>query len=334
MCILVFLLVMLVMIDHVLKYRPQRLIFYKNDHKYTVVIALLEEPPHLDELIGMAEKSDHEFLFVNVNQAIDASVHPEITVHELSLEAATFPTSVPILNKAYLEGYKHASNDFLLFMNGALRFNESKFLTHMANNLVEHQLYTVKESLPARSRKEGYKLFFDLFDDMESTADRINYNFFSIKRDTFELASCHETVFNDVESFEHMMHLRNITILYIIHNGSVQRVEKHRRFKPYIHEWFALYNHKAAHSGLKRMLLFLLALHLFYVFAIIDFMLAVIVLIPLVHIAFYLIVGRRARHSALAFILIPVYMLLFDAALVIAIVKRGLFKRKMSKKHA
>lgn len=334
MSLLIFLLVMLVMIDHVLKYRPQRLIFYKNDHKYTVIIALLEEPPHLDELVTMAQKSDHEFLFINVNQAIDASVYPEITVHELELDEPTFPTSVPLLNKAYLEGYKHASNEFLLFMNGALRFNESKFLTHMANNLVEHQLYTVKEILPKRSNKEGYKLFFDLFDDMESTADRINYNFFSIKRATFELASCHETVFNDVESFEHMMHIRNITILYIIHNGSVQRVEKYRQFKPYTHEWFALYNHKASHSGLRRMFLFLLALHLFYAFVIIDLSVTALILVPLVHIAFYLIVGRRAHHSPLAYVLMPAYMLLFDGALVIALVKRGLFKRNMSKKHA
>lgn len=334
MSILVFLLVMLVMIDHVLKYRPQSLIFYKNDHKYTVIIALLEEPPHLDDLVAMAKKNVHEFLFVNVNGAIDASLYPEITVLELSLEEPTFPTTVPLLNKAYLEGYAHASNDFLLFMNGAIRFNESKFLTHMANNLVEHQLFTVKATLPERSRKEGYKLFFDLFDDMESTADRINYNFFSIKRDTFELASCHDNVFNDVGAFEHMLHLRNITILYIIHNHAVQRVEKHRRFKPYIHEWFTLYNHKAEHGGFKRMLFFLLALHLFYAFVIIDLRLVSLIFVPLVHFSFFLIVGRRANHKVLAFILIPLHMLVFDAVLVIAIFKRMIHRRKMLKKHA
>ncbi len=334
MSILSFLLVMLVMIDHALKYRPHRLIFYKNNHKYSVIIALLEEPPHLDELIELAHKNNHEFLFVNVNQAIDASLYEEIKIIDLDLDERTHPSTVPILNKAYLKGYEHANNNFLLFMNGALRFNESKFLTHMANNLVEHQLYTVKESLPKRTNKEGYKLFFDLFDDIETTSDHINYNFFSIKRSTFELADCHEELFEDVESFEKRLHLRNISVLYIIHNGSVDRVERHRLFKPYIREWFALYNHKANHSGLRRMLLFLLVFHVFYVFIVIDFRVVTLIFIPLVHAAFYLVIGQRARHGFLAFLLLPFYMLMFDAVLLTAVFKRLLFQRKQSKKHA
>ncbi|MFW5914137.1 MAG: hypothetical protein ACOCSM_03640 [Bacillota bacterium] len=331
MSILIFLLVMLVMIDHVLKYRSERLVFYKNNHRYSVIIALLEEPPHLDEFIDMAQRNHHEFVFVNVNQAIDASLYPEVTVVELDVDGSTYPSSVPILHQAYLAGYKKASNQFLLFMNGALRFNETKFLTHMANNLVEHQLYTVKEVLPKRPAKEGFKLFFDLFDDMESTTDKVNFNFFSIKRETFELAGCHEDVIDSVEAFERMLQLRNITILYIAHNGSVKRVERHKSFKPYIHEWFTLYNHKANHGGLKRMALFLLAFHLFYLFMVLDFRIVCLIFIPLVHYAFYLVTGRRARHNALAFVLIPFYMLLFDFVLLVGIFKRILHKKRQSK---
>ncbi|MFW6284791.1 MAG: hypothetical protein ACOC2X_00285 [Bacillota bacterium] len=331
MSILIFLLVMLIMIDHVLKYRPERLVFYKNNHRYSVIIALLEEPPHLDELIEMAQRNHHEYIFVNVNQAVDASLYPEVTMVDLDVDAATYPSTVPVLHEAYLTGYKKATNHFLLFMNGALRFNEPKFLTHMANNLVEHQLYTVKELLPKRRRKEGFKLFFDLFDDIESTMDKVNFNFFSIKRETFELAECHRERIKDVEAFERRLQLKNITILYISHNGSVKRVEKHKDFKPYIHEWFTLYNHKAAHGGLKRMVLFLLAFHLFYVFMILDFRYAVFAFVPLVHYAFYLIIGRRARHTVLAFILIPIYMLVFDVALFLGIFKRMVHKRKRTK---
>ncbi|MFW5892754.1 MAG: hypothetical protein ACOCU5_00595 [Bacillota bacterium] len=333
MSILIFLLVMLVMIDHVLKYRPERLVFYKNNHRYSVIIALLEEPPHLDEFIDMTQKNPHEFVFVNVNQAVDATFYPEVTMVDLDVDASTHPSSVPVLHQAYLAGYKKATNQFLLFMNGALRFNETKFLTHMANNLVEHQLYTVKEALPERDAKEGFKLFFDLFDDMESTADKVNFNFFSIKRETFELAGCHEYVLDSAETFEHLLQLRNINILYIAHNNTVKRVERHKTFKPYIHEWFTLYNHKATHGGLKRMALFLLAFHLFYLFVVLDFRVVVLVFVPLIHFAFYLVTVRRAHHKTLSFVLIPFYMLFFDVVLLVGIFKRILHRKRQSKSN-
>ena len=330
---LVFLLLMLVMIDHAMKYRPEGLVFYKNNHKYSIIVALLEEPPHFDDLLRLAQNTDHEWIFVNVNDAIDSKIYGEITIVDIDVDLTEYNTSTKVLSKAYLEGYAKSSHDFLLFMNGAFHFTEPKFITHMANNLVEHQVYTVKETLPSRTSREGYKLFFDLFDDMETTTDAINVNFFSIKRITFQLCDCHKVPFTSVHDFHEKLLYKNINILNIDHSNALKRVEKHKDMKKYTRHWFSLYSHKSTHGGLRRMLMMLLAFHLFYIFMIVDFKFVNILFIALVHLSFYLIISRRAHHTFVAYLLVPFYMLMFDWALATAQFKWLIQKRKQHNKN-
>lgn len=329
---LVFLLLMLVMIDHVMKYRPEGLVFYKNNHKYSIIVALLEEPPHLDNLASLAQSGVHEWIFVNVNQAIDSSVYSELTIVDVDIDFTEYANKTEALSAAYLEGYKHTSHDYLLFMNGALQFTEPKFITHMANNLVEHQVYTIKETLPERTNKEGFKLFFDLFDDMETTADNINVNFFSVKRITFELCEGHTTPFKSARDFQEKLFSKNINVLHIDHSKALKKVEKHKDFKHFISRWTRHYAYKGTHGGLRRMLMMLLAFHLFYVFMILDFSYVNLLFIVVIHMTFYVIIARRANHTLLAYFLIPFYMLLFDWCLLVASLKRLKHTRKQHKK--
>jgi len=329
---LVFLLLMLVIIDHALKYHSESLIFYKNNHLYSVIVVLLEEPPHFDELVSLAKNTEHEWIFVNVNDCVDSKLYEELTILDTQIDRSKYITTPHVLSQAYMEGYARSSHEYFLFMNSALRFNEPKFITHMANNLVEHQVYTIKEVLPFRSTKEGYKLFFDLFDDMETTADKININFFSIKRITFELCGGHEEPFENSHDFHKKLLNKNVNILYINHNNAVKRVEKHKGFKGYTKHWITLYSHKSFHGGIQKMVMLLLAFHLFYLFMIVNFTFVNIIFLLLAHLAFNLIISRRANHSFLAYLLVPFYMLLFDGVLVIAQFKRLVFRKKHCKK--
>jgi hypothetical protein len=156
---------------------------------------------------------------------------------------------------------------------------------------------------------------------METTTDAINVNFFSIKRITFELCECHNQPFTSVHDFHEKLLKKNINILNIDHSNALKRIEKHTDMKKYIGHWFRLYTHKVTHGGFRRMLMMLLAFHLFYVFMIVDFKVVNIVFIALVHLSFYLIISRRAHHKFLAYLALPFYMLLFDWALLSAQIK-------------
>ncbi len=187
-----------------------------------------------------------------------------------------------------------------------------------------------------RSKKEGYKLFFDLLRDMDMSHEMINYGFYAVKRNTYELTGCHETAIKEPSDFEALMARKNVNIVHINHARTIYRGEDVVSFKTFMNTWFTDFKGRKEITGCRRMLLFLLAYHLFYGYLITDMVLRGITyhyfaLIVLIQIAFFIVVRSYTKHHILNFVLLPIYMLYFDFMLMIGSIKRFFYQRKTKK---
>lgn len=338
MIFLLFILVFLVIADHFMKYQPQGLVFYKNAHHFSIIVAVRRYSDNLEDLIEKSKRSKHEFIFVSINNAMGHMDDKDLKIVELEceLDQDAYIKATPYLSKAYNEGYKHASHEFLLFMDSMFVFENFKTIDHMANNLVEHQVYTIKETLPFRDPKKGYRFFFDIFRDMNLESDMVNYSFYAVKRNTYELTGVHEMNFYQAEDFEDTIAKRNVSIVHIKQDNTIHRFEPSMTHNEYVSYWFDRMKVKSRLVGLRRMLLFLLAFHAFYGFAIFDFIMsgfsvwniAFIVLAPLV---LYGAIRPYVGHHALNYALMPFYMVYFDGLLLFGFLKRTLHRHKNNK---
>jgi len=320
-----FLLVILVMIDHFLKHKRHGLLYYKNDHVFSIVIALTTQHLTLDELIDLARKSKHECIFVNVNDAINKDDFPDLTIIDLKVDATDFEDlgRTKYLAHAYHEGMKHTHHDFLLFMDDQLYFEPKKAVSHLANNLVEHQLFTGKEVLETRRLSQGYLIFFDLFRDMNYPYDKINYSFYAIKKETYELSGADQIIPESVEAFETLIERKNIRIHHINHGKTLFKRTLDLPFKLNIKHYLLQMRVKERLLGQKRLMLYLFALHVFYILMVVDFQLINLAFIALVHMGVYLSVKNYTKHHPISYVFIPIYMLLFDFVFL-----QGLWKRR------
>lgn len=321
MHLLAFILVMLVLIDHAMRYKSESLIYYKNNHRFTVVVAVLDFHSHISDLIELSKHSEHEFLFVGVNGVLDKDYDEKVHIIE-TMCAGEEGVRTPVLSKAYHEGYKETDAEFLLFMDAAFFINNPKILDHMANNLVEHQVYTVKEMYPYRPANEGYKLFFDIFREMNVSSDTVNYQFFAIKRTTYELAGCHERIYEDTSAFENDLMNKNVNLMHIRHQASVEKVEQNPGFKEFLSRWVDSFKNRRRNFGTGRMLLLLLALHFFYFAIVYDFSWVNLSLLVAVHVGIWFVFSSSMRQHILQYVLIPFYMLFFDLMLVYGALRR------------
>ncbi len=328
MYLLVFILVMLVLIDHAMRYRSQALVFYKNDHRLSVIVAITRLDASIDNLLELAKHSKHEFIFVGVNGAIDARYDPDVTILETTAESRNGPDDISALNVAYRKGYREATQEYLLFMAVDRYFESAKLLDHIANNLVEHQVYTLKETYPFRPPKEGYKFFFDIFREMNIDSDSLNYSFFAIKRETFELADFHQTPYDAVDAFEERLAKKNINLIHIHHEGALRKHDRDTRMRPFLTRWLHDFVRRRRNSGIRRMLLLLLSLHLFYVFIVLDFTWLNLGLLVVVHVAFWWVFHPYMRQHLLQYVLIPFYLLFFDALFLVGIGNRAAYRLK------
>ena len=334
MCLLLFALAMLVMIDHFIKYKPQDLIFYKNAHQFSIIVAVLQYHPHIEKMIDYARKSKHQFIFVSVNYALDPTAYDDIKIIEIEGEFTLKDQlrKTPILSRAYHVGYQEATENFICFINAELDFKDFKTIDHMANNIVEHQVYTMKESLPYRNYKEGYKLFIDLFRDMNISDDGINMNFFAIKRETYELTGAQDKVYETTTPFEKDVEKRNVSIIHISHGDSVTKTDNQKTFKEFIKYWYDCFTVRSSHKGLKRMLLFLLAFHLFYFFLVFTWNWYNPILYIIVQFSLFMVTRDYSKHHFLQYLITPLYMLFFDGVLAVGTYKR--IKHALSEKKA
>ncbi len=338
MGLLVFVLMVLVIIDHLFKYKPQGLVYYKNQHNFSVIVAVDRYTPNIETMMEQSKNTKHQFIFVSINGAIPEDEDTDVSIIQVDadFEREDYLKRIPLLSKAYKEGYKHAEHEFLLFMDDDHMFENPRTIDHMANNLVEHQVYTIKEMLPKRTAKEGYKAFFDLLRDMNLTDEMINYSFFAVKRNTYELTKAHETIFKNVDDFVETLSKKNVNIIHINHDCTILRRKESDIQESYMARWMTDLKVRNDIQGLRRMLLFLFAMHAFYALIAIDiwlngFSVYFVILVLLVHIGFAVALQRFARHSWLTYVLIPFHMVMFDLFLLAGMLRR-VFYRHISRR--
>lgn len=338
MIFLLFILAFLVVADHFIKYQPQGLVFYKNEHHFSIIVAVRRYTENLETLIEKSKHSKHQFIFVSINNAMGDMNDKDLTIVEVDceLDKAAYIKATPFLSTAYNQGYKHATNEFLLFMDSTFVFDNFKTIDHMANNLVEHQVYTIKETLPFRDQKQGYRLFIDIFRDMNLEADMVNYAFYAVKRSTYELTGCHDMVFHQAEDFEDTIAKRNVSIVHIKQDNTIYRHEPLMSHHAFIGFWFERMKVKSRLVGFRRLLLFLIAFHAFYGYVIADsilngFSVWNVVFVITLPLATFVAIRPYVSHHGLNYVLLPFYMLYFDGLLLIGWAKRLLHKYKTKK---
>ncbi len=333
MSLLAFLLAFLVAVDHIVKYRPQGLLFYKNQHHFSIISAVFDIHQNFEKLVRFARNTHHEVIFVSVNGALDKKDYEDLIIVDvdLDLDPEAKAKKTPILSAAYHEGYKKATNNFLLFLNSEIYLHNFDTLDHMANNLVEHQIFTVKETLPYRGKKEGYKLFFDIFRDMAITHGHVNYGFFAVKRSTYELTGSHEQIYEEVADFIRDADRKNLNIIHIDHEQTIVKSDEKRTRNEFIAHWYTALKARKDTYGLRRMLLFMLTLHFFYATLIYDLNWYNPLLFIAFQIMLYVAVRKHSRHHPLQFVLTPFYLLYFDIKLLFGLPRRLFYRRRLKR---
>ena len=324
MPLLFALLVMLILIDHYLKNKRFAMLYYKNDHTFHVAVAIRYHHPRLEALFDLASRSKHQFTFVIINGAISPKEYPDHTFIELSIdEDPTVPAfTLEALSRAYYVAYPEMDGDFLLFMDAEVAIHSSKVLDFMANNLVEHQVYTTKPLVERLDFKDGPKLFFDLFRDFNQVSDGVNMQFFAIKRSTYNLVGGPEHVFKRSAEFDAKLFNKNISMIYIQHDGRLKRVSGYfEAMHPYRH-FIDDFSYGDNTQGRGKMALFLLGLHAFYIYTAITHPLFLIPLHGLIVATAMLTLRHSLRYPLFVYVLLPVWVIIFDGLYVAAHVSR------------
>jgi hypothetical protein len=213
-------------------------------------------------------------------------------------------------------------------MDASNSINKSKTVDFMANNLVEHQVFTVKETIE-RDKGEFHLLYFDFFKDMNLEKSNLNYYFFAIKKSTYELAKCHEMVCENDEEIEEALFKKNIHIVMVDHGQAIHRVNTKHSFRNSLR----LVNDYIVKSkrliGLNRMILLMALLNVYYIsillaiLGITDLDIPYIIIsLLMLHVLFYLSLREYAKHHVLAYIFAPFTLFLFNWAMIIGLLKR------------
>ncbi len=328
---LVFVLVVLVIIDHLIKDKRYSLLYYKNNHHFSIVVAITQDNDNLNQLFQLSKKTEHQFIFMNVNQVIDPKMYPDIVFYDVKTDMADYDDFTALRAHAYYQGYQYATNEFLLFMDETIYFSPAKALSHIANNLVEHQLFTLKPTAPRKSLTQGYSVFLDIYKDMNTPHEHVNYRFFAIKQKTYELAQAQNTLFKTVRDFEHCIELKNIRIHHIDHRKTVYKHVVKQSFSQTIRDFYQEIRVAERLPGKGRMVLFLFALHIFYAGMILDFQWIFLLLIALVHQGVYLMAALNVKHHIISFIFLPIYLIMFDFIFILSNLKRKNYNKKIKK---
>ncbi len=316
------LLVVLVLLVHKLKDKRHSMIAYKNKHSLSVVVAVRFAHPDLDRLLELAKASPHQFTFININGSLPSEMNPGHRILDLDIEIDPRDPEniIRILSEAYKLGYPMCEHERMLFIDANVIIKR-QFLDFIANNLVEHQLFTVTEWVE-RSLEEGYLMFNDWFMSHNCIGDSLNYHFFAVKDDTYRLSSCHDRVFDKSADIEAELFRKNISVLHLDHGQTISYTRGATDFKSLTKSAIAEIRGRDRLPGLRSMLLTLLAFHAFYVAIALYPTLLAVGLYLLVHAAFWIIIRDHASHHPLSFVLTPFYMLWFDVVLIVGLLSR------------
>ncbi len=317
------LLVVLVLLVHKLKDKRHAMIAYKNNHRLSCVVAVRFAHPDLDRLTELAKSTDHQFTFININGSFPAEMYSGHRVLDLDIDVdPSEPENITrVLSEAYKLGYSECEHTHLLFMDANV-IVKRQFLDFMANNLVEHQLFTVTEWVDRTSLEVGYLMFNDWFMSHNCAGDTLNYHFFAVKDDTYRLSGCHNRVFDKAADIEVELFRKNISVLHLDHGETITYTPEATDFKSQTRHAIADIRGRDRLPGLRSMVLTLLAFHAFYVAIALYPTLMALLLFALVHGAFWVVMRDHATHHPLSFVLTPFYILWFDGVLIVGLVKR------------
>ncbi len=329
-----FIIVLAVLVEQFYRNRRFEMLYYKNDHRFSIVVAIRFYHPGLERLLEHAKKSKHQWIFVNINEAINRDDYPELTIKSMWIDSdpRALESRTMLLSNAYQLGYPDTQESFLLFMDAVTRIQKFKTLDFMANNLVEHQLFTAKPTRLRKSIKDGHSIFFDLLNDMNLDRNDINYHFFAIKRETYILAGCDESEYTNLAAFEDAIFKKNISVTHINHAESLEQVIEFRTYKESMRFYVNGIIEAERLKGLNIMPLMMLALHVFYVILILEFSLLSGLFYLLVHLLIYIVYRPFLQHNIVSYLLIPIYLLYFDIMLAFSLMKRLVYRRNKNKK--
>ncbi|MFH5882213.1 hypothetical protein [Liberiplasma polymorphum] len=331
--LIIFALLALLILDHNLKNRRFCFLYYKNNHRFSVAVVIRYHNESLERLFEIAKSSHHDFIFINVNQAIDEDVFKKHQLKFENLETKFNPRSIKhiteIQSQAYQLAYPLMDSEFLLFMDGVNEVRKVKTIDFMANNLVEHQLFSVKEVVERKGVKDAPSIYFDLYKDMNLEKNNANYYFFAIKKNTYELAKCHLDTYKTASKFEDALFKKNIHIIMVDHGQAIVRSQDSEGFRSKTKD-IVNYIHKSERLlGTTRLVLFLAILHVYYAsivlyaFGVVTSEIPyVLITLGLFHVLLWLSIREYAKHSAWSYVLAPLTLYWFDIILIIALLKR------------
>ena len=311
------------------------MLFYKNDHRFSVVCAIRYNHDEIERLFETAKRSKHHFVFVNINEAIDAKNYQGVNIvnYTTDKDACGEHCTVKVLSEAYNYGYTYCDTEFLLFMDADVVPLGMKAIDFMANNLVEHQAFTIKELVVRKRFREGVALFNDYFRSLNLPSDNINYHFFALKDNTYHLAKLNEQVFTSTNQVEDALFKRNITIIHVDHGEELKLASQDAIYKSKTQEALRHISYDERLAGFRPLLLLLLAFHGFYFLMIWDWHVFNIIWYFLVHFALYLTLKPFVRHHPLTYVFTPLFLLYFDFILIIGLLRRWLSNPEKEKKQ-
>lgn len=323
MYILIFLLALLVMVDHWHRYKLQTLLQYKNNHTFDIVLAIYHGGDHARRMIAKLQASKHRIIVVDINNTLQNTEDVENLYSLKVTETSQRPFNrISMLSRAYNEGVKHTEGDFLLFIDDSLHINSMRMINTLANNLVEHQIMTIKPTKPHRDLQNGYAMFYDLYEDMRHDNENIFHSFYAIKKSTLELTGIHKEFYSSKEAFLEPVERKNISITHVDHKNNVRYVPMREGYKPMTRLFIERFVRNPDQIPFKRMLLFLAAFHLFYIYTIFNIQFLSIAFVLAIPLAFFALMRPHMNMHILNYILIPLYMIHFDCVLLVALFKR------------
>ncbi len=319
-----FILVVAVLAEQYFRNRRFEMLYYKNNHQFSIVVAVRYYRESLERLFEYAKHSQHQWIFVNINGAVDPDSYPNLTFKSLWLDAdpLSMEKRVEVLSRAYSFGCQEATESFLLYMDAMTCIKNFKTIDFMANNLVEHQLFTVKPTRMRKAFKEGHSIYFDLLNDMNYDRNDVNFSFFAIKKNTYQLAGCDVKEYTRLADFEEDIFKKNISVIHVNHAESIEQVVEFDNYKDSLKFYSNSIVKAERLKGLSIMPLLMIALHTFYVLFVIDFGVLAVLLYLLAHLLIYLVYMPFLQHHILNYFLMPVYIVYFDILFAYAMIKR------------
>ena len=320
MVLLTFVLAMLVMIDYHYRYKTETMLHFKNDHTLSIIYVVNHYNDHVQSAIDQMATMKHELIIVDVDGAFEGTL-PD-GVRHVSFESSPGTRTITRLFDAYRKGVNDATHPYLLFMDDTHMLTQLKTLNTLADNLSENQILTMKPSYPFREKHEGYAMFYDLFDDMQFTNEKINPHFFLMKEETVSFCELFESALNDLEALEYYAHMKNISIVHATNQRNLFKLDSGAGYKLKTRTMIDTISEAGRMFLFSRVILFMFVFHLFYIFAFWYWNMFSPFALIIVPITYYVAMYNFHRANPINYVLLPIYMLYFYGVLIVGVIRK------------